>query len=100
MKRSSPTKPLGGAGVITTKNARTQYETDGMPRRNSCRSTRTSDPTHSRALRLIAAEAADRLRRLRRRESVRGVQRNRMKAENPAIEFALHTNDEVREEER
>lgn len=100
MKRSSPTKPLGGSTIVSTKNVRTEFEPDGMPRRNICRSGRVADPTHSRALKLIAAEASKRFRRHRNRESVRNLQRDRLMAGNPVNEFALHTKDELRKEGR
>ena len=100
MKKSSPIKPLSGVNILTARNVRTEFEQDGMPRRNVCRSTGKGNPTHSGALKLIAAEAADRLRRPRKRESVRHMRRNRQKAENAVTEFALHTVDELSREER
>jgi len=100
MKRSSPTRPLRGTGVVTTKSVCTECEQDGMPIRNICRSSGKSDPTQSRALRLIAAEDAERLRRHGKRESVRNMQRNQQKPENPVNEFALHTAGELSKEER
>ncbi|MFC2108521.1 hypothetical protein ACFLS5_03575 [Candidatus Bipolaricaulota bacterium] len=71
-----------------------------MPRRNICRLGTVADPTHSRALKLIAAEASKRFRRHRNRESVRNMQRNRLMAENLVNEFALHAKDELRREGR
>ena len=100
MKKTSPTRPLSGTDLVTTKNARTECDQDGMPRRNICHPSGQADPTHSRALQLMAAEAAKRIRRREMRESVRNMRRDRQKPENPVNEFALHTNDVVPEEEQ
>ena len=100
MRSSSPTRPLSSASIVTTKNVRTECELDGLPRRSICHSVWPGNPTHSKALKLIAAEAALRPRRQKRRESVRVLRQQPSMAKKLANEYALHAEGELREERR